>query len=101
MADVHARSAWQIVPVELAWEAAPCVCVARHAPQPKRTELHHRLPIYMGGPRNGPTVPLDPTGHDLVHWAIGRFEKAGGIVPLSMNRYLYDLAVEAWTKAGR
>ncbi|NMG35575.1 hypothetical protein GRF61_14090 [Azoarcus sp. TTM-91] len=38
----------------------------RYPKEPQRMENHHVTPQYLGGPRNGPTVPLDAAHHEVI-----------------------------------
>ena len=90
----------QIVSVPFLQE--PCRCVAQHAPAPPYAHLHHIWPLGLGGPDvRDNLVPLCPSGHDRVHWAMHRFDRAGKVIPLQMNRYLWQLAVTGWELAHR
>jgi hypothetical protein len=106
------------VPRTAAPVGAVCSCVARHDPDPGRwLEYHHRWPIYLGGPVNGPRVWLCATAHNLVHAAVNVLVKADPVrvgvpvpgryallAPGRLNTLTYGLAVEAyhsWVAAGR
>lgn len=85
---------------EAPFDAHPCRCVTRHTPTVAYTHAHHIWPLYLGGPNTRDNITyLCPAGHDQVHRAIRAFEKAGEVVYIPMNRYLYNLAVYGWEQA--
>lgn len=74
----------------------PCPCVTEHRPAVAYTHAHHVHPLYRGGDPKGEIAYLCPAGHDQVHRAIRLFERAGRVIPVRMNRYLYGLAVRGF-----
>ncbi len=76
---------------------APCMCNLDHRPRPPYNHEHHVWPLGRGGPDTADNiVVVCPAGHDIIHAAMRSFDRAGAVVPLRINRWLYDLAARGW-----
>ena len=79
----------------------PCQCCTKHVPAPRRTVIHHILPLSWGGPDiPSNKIVLCDTGHYIVHWHLDRWKRTGSKFPRSShdNAYLYDVASRGWDK---
>lgn len=81
-------------------EGRVCACVAEHRPSPLELNLHHILPLGMGGldvPSN--TVWLCPTGHGSVHEILREICRRGGSLSWGEATALWDRPVSRYAFA--
>lgn len=84
-----------------------CKCVTEHRPHPLELNLHHVLPLYLGGPDvDTNKVWLCPSAHVSVHELLRLMMRVGpltwGEVGLvydeRVSRYAYHLAAEGYSR---
>lgn len=86
-------------------EGLICACVSEHRPAALELQLHHVFPIYLGGAKDGLTVPVCPTTHTNIHELLRAMLRAGTVLTFSqctqaqdrpVSRYAHHLAVEGY-----
>lgn len=88
-------------------EDMTCVCVVEHRPPCLELNVHHVLPISLGGlDIPGNRVALCPTTHVNVHELLRHMHRHGPMTyrqaqdmqPRPVSRYAYDLALEGYRR---
>lgn len=85
---------------------AVCGCVAEHRPPVLELELHHLLPLFLGGAKDGETVWICPTSHANVHELLRMMLRAGPLTyrqcqdvqPRPVSKYAHTLAVDGYLR---
>lgn len=84
-----------------------CVCVSQHRPPPLELNVHHILPVFLGGPDVADNkITICPTTHANVHEILRLLLQRGmltyGEVAAAnerpVSRYAYALAVKGFRR---
>ncbi len=83
-----------------------CRCVADHRPPYLELELHHVMPIFLGGLKDGELVAICNTTHSAVHELLRLMLRAGraltygecqAVQERPVARYAHNLALRGYT----